>query len=411
MKKNKYWSLNVSTFTFWDKLKIFWWLCTEKIWTAGEWVRRYEKIWEDYTNCPHVIAVSSGSAANELIALRRKWELEKEGSWPKKNKVIFAANTWISNVSPWLNIGFEPIFVDAKTLNLNVSIEDLRDALIKNKNVGTVFYTTLLGYSDDLLELKKTATKYNAKFLLDNCESSFSWQRTAINYGDFGLDESHISYNNLVTCSTSCYFSHFTTSGTELGLIFTHHDEEADWYRMARNHGMTRGMPEKYWNKNVDRAFDFYLMGSNYRTSNLACYMASLDFERALKFSEEKRIRISNEFYHNLDLNKFEWPQYENTLYENNKMIPLALPIIVSKRANRPDLINKIKDYLISKGVETRPVVGGFLGAHTTFKKYNLNPKNFPRSIWIHNNGIYIGLHHKITLKMARKLAKEISNL
>ncbi len=403
MNKKKNWPLNISTFTFLDRCKIFWWLLTEKVWTAGEWVRRYEQKWSDYSRCPNVIAVSSGSAANELIALRRKHELEQTGKWPKYNKVVVAANTWISNVSPWINIGFEPVFIDAALPNLNVSSKDLDAILSKYDDIGTVFYTTLLGYSDDIYDLIELCKHYKVKLMLDNCESSFSWQK------DRKFDFKW-SFNNFVTSSTSCYFSHFTTSGTEMGLIFCQDSEEADWYRMARNHGMTRGLPEKYRNKEVDAAFDFYCMGSNYRTSNLAAYMALLDFDRAERFSREQRVNIAKSFYSHLDFGKFERPQFSHTRYYSGE-IPLALPIIVSEKANRPDLINKVKGYLLARNVEIRPLIGGFLGFHTAFKKYNLNPLDFPRSVWLHNKAIYIGLHSGVTSRMAIKLAKELSSL
>lgn len=405
MKNSKYyWPLNVSTFTFWDKCKIFWWLVKEPIWTSGKWVERYEKKWSNYTKCPHVIAVSSGSAANELIALRRKHELELEGNWPKKNKAIFCGNSWISNCSVFINLNFEPIFVDATLLNLCASIRSIEIALLRNPDVGTVFYTTLLGYSENIYDLIELCKKYNVKLMLDNCESSFSKQ-----FDD--VSGNQISFNNFVTSSVSCYFSHHTSGNGELGLIFCQNEEEADWFRMMRNHGMTRGMPSKYRNKEVDAAFDFYLMGSNYRTTNLGCYMALLDFDRAEKFSREQRINISNYFYHHLDQEKFECSQGESATEEGRGLIPLALPIIVKQKANRPDLIDKVKGYLAAKSCETRGIIGGFLGVHTAFKKYNLKPEDYPRCMWMHKNGIYLGLNIHVSLKMAKEIAQGLSKL
>lgn len=412
MSKNKlnnyYWPLNVPTFTFFDKYKVFRWLLKEPQWTAGKWVRKYEEKWEKYLdNKSHAIAVSSGSTANELIALRRKWELEKQGRWPRDNKVIFASNTWISNCSVWINLGFEPVFVDPKLTNLCVAGADIEKELEKDPTIGTVFYTSLLGYADSYEALIRVKYLYaNVKFMMDNCESSFS--EFSI---DLGMEREKLNFNNFSTSSTSCFFSHFTTSGTELGLIFTQDKEEMEWYRMNRNHGLTRGMPEEYKNLNVDSMFDFYYMGSNYRTSNLACYMALLDFDRALEFSKRGRRLLSYRFYAELDYDLFEHPHYGSQIEEGYGQIPLAIPIIVKESANRPDLIHKLKGYLSAKGVETRPIIGGFLGFQTAFKKYNLDPEQYKRSVYLHKNGIYIGLHQGIDVEMAKVLAQEISKL
>lgn len=403
MSKKQYWSLNESMFTFLDKCKIFRWLCTEKIWTQGEWVRKLEQKWEDYTKCPYVVAVSSGSAANELIALRRKWELEQENNWPKNNKIAFVSNSWISNCSVWINFGFEPIFIDPTGRNLCATLEDIEKTLDKYPDIKTIFYTSLLGHTESIQEMMIYCEWRGVKFLMDNCESSFS---TDVIVEDSNIHNKNV--NNFVTSSTSCYMSHFTSPNQELGLIFCQTEEESDWYRMARNHGMTRGMPNKYKNPKVHEDFDFYLMGSNYRTSNLICYMALLDFDRALKFSKRRRV-LSELFYESLNEDKFEHIYFYKKDFQN--IVPLALPIVVKESANRPDLMNRVKDYLKINDIATRPLIAGWLGFHVCFKKYNLNPDDFPRSVWLNDNAIYLGLHYKVTKEMVVKIAKEISKL
>jgi CDP-6-deoxy-D-xylo-4-hexulose-3-dehydrase len=379
------WPLAVSTFTWWDKLKISAFLFTEDIWTYGKWVRKYEKMWEDKFDLKHAIMVSSGSTANELIALRRKHELEQAGEWPRKNKVIFPVNTWISSVSVWINFGFEPVFVDVEENTLNVNSKKIKEAFEKNEGVGTVFYTTLLGFFDDVLESKKITENYGARFLLDNCESSFSYYCPKAG--------SHKSILKLATSSTSIFFSHLTMSGTEGGLIFTESDEEAEWYRMARSHGLTRGMPEKYKNPNVNPDFDFYLLGSNYRSSNLQAYMASLDFERAFDFGEKRQYLFSL-FNYSLPEEKYIniFKNVEKDDLGNNMYCPLAIPIVCKTEEGRKRLEIELK----KEGVVTRPLIGGCLLAHTAFKKYG-NMDDFPVAKKLHNCAIYIGLNKSIT--------------
>jgi hypothetical protein len=96
----------------------------------------------------------------------------------------------------------------------------------------------------NLIRLKEICDKYNVILGLDNCESSFSYY--------YDQNNIHKSILKLATSSTSVFFSHLTMNGTEGGFIFTESDEEDEWYRMARSHGLTRGMPDRYKNPNVN---------------------------------------------------------------------------------------------------------------------------------------------------------------
>lgn len=390
--KNLDWKLAVSSFTLWDKLKIGAFLIREPMWTYGAWVRRYEEMWEKRFGVKHAIMVSSGSTANELIALRRKWELQQAGEWPRRNKVVFPVNTWISSVSVWINLGFEPVFVDVSSINLNVTPDCLRKTLSTDtdRQIGTVFYTALLGWSNDPWLCKALTEAYGARFLMDNCEASLS---SCVD--NSGEKRSILSFS---TCSTSIFFSHFTSSGTEGGLIFTESQEEAEWYQMARSHGLTRGMPEKYKNPSVHPDFDFCLMGSNYRSSNLQAYMAGLDLDRAIQFGLEKRVELFNRLNDHLSIVKYAGFEPAGAA------VPLAAPIL----CRTPELRAKAEAALKSRGVMTRPLIGGCLLAHTAFKGYG-DINDFPVAKWSHECGFYIGVNPSVTLWMVDQ-AVEILN-
>ena len=369
-----------------DKLKIGYWLLTENHWSAGSFVRDYEKQWEAYTGCPHVIMVSSGSAANFLIAQRRKHELTLSGEWPWRNKVLFPAVNWISSISPWLQQGFEPVFMDVSA-NMCSSSDNVA-ATIK-PDMAAVFYTSLLGFCGDIGEIKKLCAHEGVPLYLDNCESSF----TSVN-DDIWRSTKRKHICNIVTSSTSLYFSHHTSGNQEGGLVFCQTKEESDWYRMARNHGMTRGMPEEYKNASVDPRFDFYMLGSNHRSTNLAAYMASLDLDRAIAFIPQ-RCYLSTLFTHSLDTQIFEQPHRHI-----HGEVPLVLPIV----AKRSGVIERVKDILDDEGIEWRPIVGGNMLRHNAIGRC-FRAIDYPRAEHIHKEGVYIGLHKDVTPEMVRELS------
>jgi dTDP-4-amino-4,6-dideoxygalactose transaminase len=399
-KKKKFnWSLCADVFTFWDKVKISKFLFTEKIWTYGKWVEKYENMWSEFLGGTHVVMVSSGSAANELIALRRKWELQQSGQWPKKNKVVAPCNTWISSVSVWLNASYDVVFTDVSPVNLNMTPEHLKEVFAKDvkKEIGTVFYTALLGFYGDILECKRLTEAHGAKFLMDNCEATLSLYRKYPGSRPDWL-------MNFVTCSTSIFYSHFVASGTEGGIIATKNKDEADFFRMMRSHGLTRGMPEKYKNPNVSPAFDFALLGSNYRSSNLQAFMASLDFQRGINYSFAQRQKIFNALTINLRPDKFDVIQQANDYPDD--VIPLAIPIICKNKT----LKNEVELFCRLNGVETRPVIGGCLLAHTAFKGYG-DTRDFPVAMHVHDCGLYVGINKNVTEEMAFDLAQEFNKL
>jgi dTDP-4-amino-4,6-dideoxygalactose transaminase len=299
-------------------------------------------------------------------------------------------------VSCWINIGYEVIFTDVSPANLNMTSTHLKEIFEKdiNKEIGTVFYTALLGFFGDLNECKRLTEEHGARFLMDNCEATLS---------AIGLFPNKVTdLLNFSTCSTSLFYSHFSTSGTEGGLVICEDEDEANFYRMMRSHGLTRGMPEKYKNPKVSPEFDFALMGSNYRSSNLQAYMALLDFKRSIKYSIRNRFSILNEFYLNIDRSKFDnfWQE------ERGVVTPLALPII----CKTDELKIKAELYCKSNGIMTRPIIGGVLCEHTAFKG-KCDSNDYPIALNAHRRGFYIGLNKNVTKKMAKELALELNQL
>lgn len=394
------WPLAVDTLTLADRLKIGWWMLRGRVRTQGTAVRAYEELWERYTGAKHAIMVSNGSVANELLARRRKEEIIRKGGgrWPFDNKVVFPVCTWATSVAPWIHEGFVPVWCDIST-NLCASSDGIAKLLKMDKvgRIKTVFYTTLLGQSTDLTALQAVCDAHGSKLLLDNCESSMSFDKPAT---WIGTRDPARHFCSMAPSSTSFYFSHPVTTGTEGGMIFCDDAGEADWYRMVRNHGLTRGMSEQYRNLDVHPAFDFYLLGTNSRSSDLQAYMGSLTFRRSIAYAKQ-RIALAKAFYAALDKEKYvdvTQGRCDNPL--------MALPIVPNPTARAGDEhLSKVLDRL---GVEHRPIVGGNLLRQTAFKKFG-TPSLYPRAQHVHDHAVYIGLHEGVSLKMVLELADELN--
>jgi len=241
---------------------------------------------------------------------------------------------------------------------------------------------------------QKLAKNFNVKIFFDNCENTL---------GDF--DGSNIS--SYFTSTTSTYFGHQLQS-VEGGFLFTNSLEEYEYFLMQRNHGMTRSLkvyglsPEKYQNKNVNELFDFYSLGNNFRNTDINAFIGMLDLKRAKDYIKS-RAALYSFYVKELSCNKFYLPKSR----QSSKDVPFCLPII----CKQPNQIEKVIEICKELDIEYRPIISGFLGYQTCYKKYFAGNKDYPNSINLHENGIYVGLYSKLEKKKILQLTEKLNKI
>lgn len=380
------WNLNESNFTLIDKIRISSFFFKKKdMWTMGEYVKFFEEKMAEYVGSRYAIFVANGSVANTLIAMYIKDKYFNKN----KNIIVFPSTTWITSVSPFLREGFHPQFIDINLNDWSIDLDKLETFLkTKSKNVACIFITSLLGYTPDIKKIKYLESKYKVRIMMDNCENTF------------GTYENK-NVSSFFTSTTSTYFGHQLQS-VEGGFIFTNSDEEYEYFLMARNHGMTRSIKnnQKYLNKNVDSRFDFYLLGNNFRNTNINAFIGLLDFKR-IQFYINKRIELYSYY-----INKYNKKDFLPKIFAERMHVPFCIPVICKNKEDK----EKALKFCELNGIETRPIISGNLLRQTCFKKYD-NYKNYKNSELLNNNGFYAGLHSKVSLNSLDKLLNYINNL
>jgi CDP-6-deoxy-D-xylo-4-hexulose-3-dehydrase len=193
--------------------------------------------------------------------------------------------------------------------------------------------------------------------------------------------------SSFFTSTTSTYFGHQIQS-VEGGFVFTDCDYEKDYFLMLRNHGMTRSVqfPQPYNNPDVDSKFDFYLLGNNFRNSDVNAFIGSIDLAKAESY-RQKRIKLYKLYSDMLSPYKYTLPKD----HTNRTHVAFCLPIICkNKEAKR---VAELK--CLENGIETRPIISGNLLRQTCYKKY-ADYSLFENSELLHQNGFYVGLHAKL---------------
>jgi len=384
----KNWNLNESNFTFSDRLKVCsFFLSPRNFWTMSSKVQEFEAQMAMFTKSKYALFVSSGSAANSILASYLKDYFYVEG---EDNIIIFPSTTWITSVSPFIREGFTPKFIDISLSNYSMRVDHLEEYIKQNRNkIRCIFPTSLLGFNADIENLLRIQNEYGIKIMLDNCENTF---------GDYNMK----NISSYFTSTTSTYFGHQLQS-VEGGFIFTNSKEERDLFLMYRNHGMTRSVRdnEKYLNKNVDSKFDFYLLGNNYRNTDVHAFIGLLDFARVHKYIS-KRLRLYNFFKSTVKKQNIILP----VKTDKNLDVPFCLPLLFNNQYHK----KTIQKYCSINNIESRPIVSGNLLRQTCLQKYS-DHSIYTNSEFIHENGFYIGLHNKVKEKQLEKLVNEINNL
>lgn len=386
------WLLNINNFSFFDKLKICLFLINpNNRWTQDKQVKSFEKKFAKFVGSKYAVYVSSGSTANILIAQYYK-SIQKNKN---KNIVILPSTTWQTSCAPWIQAGFDPHFIDISLEDFSIDKEKLTNFVKNNKSkIACIFPTSLIGYVPNMEYYKELQNKYKVSIAFDNCENTL---------GKFNGK----NVSSFFTSSTSTYFGHQLQS-IEGGFIFTNSEDEYNYFLMARNHGMTRSLTvygidnSKFLNNKVDSLFDFNMLGYNFRNTDLNAFIGQIDLAKASFYTEKRKSLYS---LYKLNKDKFFLPE----LPDNKENVPFCLPIIVKNSNN--ELFGKALELCKKQGIEYRPIISGYLGYQTCYKKYFKSTKDYPNSIDIHNHGFYIGLHSGVKEKQIINLVKELNNL
>lgn len=382
------WSLNESHFTILNRINLaLFFLTTSNRWTMDKHVKSFESEMANFVGSKHAVFVSSGSTANTILACYLKDS--KKNVSDSIRKIIFPSTTWTTSISPFIREGFEPVFVDINLSDFSMNLDSVENALSKDKSIEAVFITSLLGFVPDIERLEKISKKYKVRVLMDNCENTF---------GSFGGKNT----SSFFTSTTSTYFGHQLQS-VEGGFIFTNDDEEYNYFLLARNHGLVRALPNdqksKFSNKDVNDKFDFFLLGNNYRNSDIHALIGRMDLKRVNKYISS-RIDLFNYFKDSVPSGKLLLP--DEFLDRNH--VAFCIPIVFKKDVDLNCVLKECED----NSIETRPIISGNLLRQTCYKQFG-DYKNFPNSEFLHNNGFYVGLHPKVTKNQIDSLITTIN--
>ena len=384
-----FWPLMKDCITAEDKKAMIDFIESTNRFTNGPMVKKFEQEWSEWLGCKHSLFISSGSTANLLLvaAIKEKYNL-KDG-----DKVLVPAVTWVTNISPVMQLGLQPIFCDVDPNTFSFHLENLKILAHTHHDIKAVFVSHLFGIAADMEAYREILP--DAIFIEDVCESH-------------GATYKGNMCGTLSEGSTfSFYFGHHMTT-IEGGFVCTNDDELYNLMKMKRSHGMAREaspkMYELYKKKypSIHPMFMFITDGYNLRSMELNAVLGSSQLKNLDKNNEIRKSNFSR-FINIVKKYDFLYTDYRE---EGNSSF--CFPFLCKESSTK----DKLEKHLSDNGVETRPLCSGNL-LRQPFLQQNPNvpnPERFIIAEALHTCGFFIGNNHLITEDDWVKFEKLLEN-
>ncbi|MEW6302172.1 MAG: DegT/DnrJ/EryC1/StrS aminotransferase family protein [Verrucomicrobiota bacterium] len=330
-------------------------------------VREFEAEWSAWQGCRYSVMINSGSSANLLMVALMK---ELKG-WQDGDEIIVPAVTWPTTLTPVMQMGLKPVFVDTNLQDLSFNYDQLAKK-ITSRTRG-IFLVHLLGFAADLARIKSIIGSRDIEIMEDCCEATgATYQGSKVgNHGAGG--------------TFSFYWGHHMTT-VEGGMLCTNRE---DVYRLAilkRSHGLARELPAQFHPAikaqypDIDFSFLFLTDGFNIRSTEFNAVLGKAQLKKLDDF-----IRIRNRNYTRFLSICREYPNDLLTV-EGEGRSSFTLPFFFRDAAKK----TAFEQFIRQQGIESRPLISGNLLRQPFLKRYYV-PSEFPNADYIHANAFYIG--------------------
>ena len=330
-------------------------------------VREFETAYAQWQGCKYSVFVNSGSSANLLLVNAVK---ELRG-WKDGDEVIVPAVTWPTTVTPVMQAGLTPVFVDANLKDLSFDYDQLERKL--TPRTRAIFVAHLLGFPADTDRLRAIAERRGIDLLEDCCETQGGNVR-GTKVGNLGL-----------AGTFSFYWGHHMTT-VEGGMICTNSEALFKLLVLKRSHGLARELPPEYHaeikaaNPDIDFNFLFLTDGVNFRNTEFNAVLGLCQLKRLDEF-----IKIRNRNYQQFAAICTRFSS-ELVVLEGSGMSSFVFPFLFRQREKKLAFLALIKEH----GIEARPLISGNLLRQPFLKQY-YNPRDFTQADFLHTNAFYIG--------------------
>ena len=382
--------------------------------TSGRYTEQFEQRLADYLGIRFCSLVNSGSSANLLAFMALTSPLLGDRRICRGDEVITVAAGFPTTVSPVVQFGAVPVFIDVTIPEYNLDTSMLEEALSPRTKAVMAAHT--LGNPFDLKAVREFCDKHGLWLIEDNCDAFGSVyemdgkQRLTGTIGDIG--------------TSSFYPPHHLTMG-EGGAVYTDNPllnkcirSFRDWGRDCvcasgqdnrcghRFEGQYGELPTGY-----DHKYVYSHLGYNLKATDMQAAIGCAQLEKLPEFS---RIRRKNFAFLKKELRVLEDCFVLPKASENSDPSWFGFPLTCKEGISRRQVVS----FLEEKNIQTRMLFAGNLTRHTCFDEmrragegYRIigNLKNTDRimqdTFWI---GVYPGMMEEMLIFMVKELKEAV---
>lgn len=377
--------------------------------TSGRYTDRFESEFAEFLGVKTVALVNSGSSANLLAFMALTSPLLKERAIRRGDEVITVAAGFPTTVTPIINYGAVPVFVDITIPQYNIDVEMLEKALSEKTKAVMVAHT--LGNPFDLKRVKEFCDKHNLWLIEDNCDALGS------KYTIDGVEKYTGTIGDIGT--SSFYPPHHITMG-EGGAVYTSNallgrivKSFRDWgrdcvcpsgqdnfckHRFDRQYGE---LPFGYDHKYVYSHFGYNLKATDLQAAIGCAQMKKIDFFAKRRKENHNRLLQGLKGVENIIL-----PEKA----ENSEPSWFGFMITVKDGVSA----NKVVEYIESKNIQTRRLFAGNLTKHPCFDEMRASGEGYrivgelKNTDKIMNDSFWVGVYPGMTDEMIDTMIKTI---
>lgn len=379
--------------------------------TTGRFANEFEKRFAEWIGVKYAHLVNSGSSANLLAFTTLTAPELGERQIKRGDEIITVACGFPTTVTPILQYGAVPVFVDVTIPQYNIDISKLEGALSKKTKAVMVAHT--LGNPFDLQHVKEFCDKNNLWLVEDNCDA------LGAQYTINGKTKYTGTWGDIGT--SSFYPPHHMTMG-EGGCVYTNNPmlnrlilSYRDWGRDCicpsgrdnfcghRYDGQFGELPKGYDHKYVYGHF-----GYNLKVTDLQAAVGVEQIKKLPSFIEKRR--------HNWDRLHEALKPVSNKIIlpepaENSK--PSWFGFLISIKSESCIKRNDVTKYLEEHNIQTRLLFSGNLIKHPCFNQIRGTEAyrvfgDLDNSDYIMNNTFWVGIYPGMTDEMVDYMAKII---
>jgi CDP-6-deoxy-D-xylo-4-hexulose-3-dehydrase len=331
--------------------------------TAGRYTDEFERDFAKYLGVRYCALVNSGSSANLLAFMTLTSPLLKERQVRPGDEVITVAAGFPTTVTPMIQYGAVPVFVDVTIPQYNIDTDKLEEAYSEKTKAVMIAHT--LGNPFDLKVVKTFCDTHNLWLIEDNCDALGS---------EYTIDGEQKLTGTIGDLGTSSFYPpHHMTMG-EGGAVYTDNPllhrimkSFRDWGRdcvCPSGHDNLCGhrFDKQYGELPVgyDHKYVYSHFGYNLKATDMQAAVGCAQLKKFPSFVERRRENFARL---RKGLEGVEDKLILPVACENSNPSWFGFLLTCKEGVSR----QKVVPYIESKGVQTRMLFSGNLIKHPCF--------------------------------------------